>query len=1343
MCRRCSTIILLVLLAVLPIAADPFTVTGAVRSETGDAVAEAQLELLPLLSNYDRARSLLAGRFTAEPVATAETDAAGRFSFVAPSAGVWTLVVKTPDHVPMRYAPLPVAGDLELPPVTLLRASQALIEVTGSNGEPVSGAHIFAESRSSTLWEEIAVDGWRLGARIGLTDARGRLVLPKATGERLRVFGLVAGSLMFAHGEGDERTTLVLSSPSEPEKIVEVRDSAGEPMPEVLVAAGEIAWPVGLTDARGRLALTGGTSEAVELYFFTADGRHLRHRLEAGESSAWVRLSSNERVVGRAVSTVGRRPLAGVLAWPVHDPGRYVLTGVEGTYELIADSAADFWVRLHAEGFLPAGQRLRAVDGGRVATVSLNAAATVVGEVVDKSGRSLSGVQLSAVAGSPRRWRPLPGDRADSRAVSDEEGRFILRRLVPDGSWEVTAAKLGFASATVQVSVAKDLRIALRRARPAFGSVLDADGAPLAGAEVVLLPSHTDDARPAGVRAATDAKGRFAVAAVPSERLDLVARKPGWAPLTVRGVTVPAGSGDVDLGILQLVPAASIEGLVTDLNGKPISDVGIWRTGEGQDLIGATRTPLPDREPDAKSAVDGRFRLDDLTAGRTVDLRIYRPGFLPVTLPGVEARLPKESATPPLVVVLKPASEIRGRVLDEHGDPLPAARVVLREPPPSSSTVGVQARRGDREKTTVTDARGRFAFAGVAPGPSEVEASHPEFRRSPPQPLEVPAAATVDGLTVVLVSGAEVEGRVTATDGEPVAGVRIRVGEASAVSDADGGFRVAGVVTGRQFLVAQHLGFERYTEEIEVESGSQIVDVVLAGGREVSGRVVSENGSNIAGARVHLELDPADGEIRRYQAMTGSDGRFELARVVDGLYEVTAEAGGYGAVSRSLRMEGASAEIELKLPAAAVVAGQIYGLELEELASVHIEATQDDRWQRPGRIDFDGGYEIRDLGPGIWHLRAWLPGGRRQAEARVALDPGQRRQERDLEFLGSSLRGLVRLDGEPLPAATVELAGQESAVRRSLTSDHLGRFHFADLVPGSYRLDVAQPLRGILHNQEVELTGDLELTVEIAAARVEGVVKSATSARPLPDALIYVRRLLGADGSTPAALVTVATDHRGGFALGRLSAGRYSLSARKDGYTSVEKLLHLDPGEQRQIQLELTPTEGLELLVRPASGARPPAFVHLSVLASSGLVLSETRALDGEGFARFPVVPPGVWDLIVGGPGVAVTQVRAEVPGAPVEVAASPAARLEVRIPPLVEENLVADLTVRTPDGKPFLGFGPDGRLRQQWRLQAGSGFIEGLPGGIWTLDVLASDGRLWQQTVVAHGGDQMRVVIE
>ena len=161
-------------------------------------------------------------------------------------------------------------------------------------------------------------------------------------------------------------------------------------------------------------------------------------------------------------------------------------------------------------------------------------------------------------------------------------------------------------------------------------------------------------------------------------------------PRAAAGTTAPAGT-------------AIVRGTVTDgVTGLPIPRAAI-------DLLRNSMEPFP-----ATTDAAGRFERRDLPAG-TYRVHVSKAGYLES---GTLARAEHKSETTVdvaegatverLALTLVRGAAIEGRVVDEHGDPVPHASV---SPVPLRGSAGhVEAGQSQ------TDDRGRFRVFGLAPG---------------------------------------------------------------------------------------------------------------------------------------------------------------------------------------------------------------------------------------------------------------------------------------------------------------------------------------------------------------------------------------------------------------------------------------------------------------------------------------------------------------------------------------------------------------------------------------------------------------------------------------------------
>jgi protocatechuate 3,4-dioxygenase beta subunit len=1340
MWHRTGLLLLLLTAAPPPITARP-VVRGVVLAPDGKPFVGARVELLPFASAYETGLGILAVR--PEPPAEAATvcDAAGRFALEPPRSGPWRVTVRAEGFVPMHYFPLVLVASTEFHPLTLTPDRGASLRALDAAGEPFGSATIWAVG--ARAGRALGSGGWRGDLRSGRTDAQGRTVVARADGESLDV-SVVRGHRVVINRTGFAGGDLRPAT-AESATRLEILGRDGAAVAGVLARAPDAVAPWGISGFDGRLSFQSRPSEVLLL---GADGwRHMVRPATAAKQPLRVVHSGPLVVTGRVIDAA-RWPLADVLVWSGPDPGIHTRTDSQGRYQLPVPDDPGFRLQAEAEGRLPQSFHLTAahLSGRRTPTVALQPAATLEAVVSDRDGKPLAGA-LAELAGA-RRGKPrgfFRPDPLDGRGRSDGEGRLRIEGLEDGLPYDLRLSLRGFVTSTVRLTrietdPAKPLRLALAPARGAFGRLADEQGRPVVGGEAILTASGAPIPAPVPLADAADPDqrfrgrsgldGRFEVAEIPADEIQVTAFGDGYAPVTVRGIEVPASAGSeaFDLGTVILVPGRPLDGRVVDPEGEGIADAAVHlvQAVDPRRLDSFAGQRLAEREPDARSGPRGVFRIENLVAGERVHLFVRREGYVAVWAKGVEV-----SAEEPLTIVLQPGFTVAGKVVDSEGEPVADAELYLEQDlsPPE-------------RRVLRSGSQGRFAIEGLRPGAATLEVSHPAYVASDTISLTVGAAT--DELSVVLERGAVLEGRVATAGGEPVAEARVTAGSAAALTDASGIYRAEGVALGAATAEAHHPHYGRVLEETEIEDGVNTIDLTFPDGYSVSGQVVDEDGHGVADAEVSMVFEAGRG-VRKYVDLSADDGAFLLRPVADGEYQLAVRKEGFAISDDStVTVSGAAIEdLKLVLRRGTEVSGAILGLEFDELSRVKVQAERANGSSVPGRVDFEGRYEIRDLSPGGWLLQASLDVDRRRSQARIVIEPGDRKLERDLRFEEQIiLTGLVLQEGDPLPDVKVSLDGIELAVSRSSVTDHRGRFRFEDLAAGVYRLGLAHGPSRLVYHQDVELGSDRDLVLDLRQARVSGRVVEAEQGLPVDQALVVLQRL-GADGGVTNVLAR-GTGTEGTFEFQRVPEGNYRLSVRKDGYAADSRSLQVFSGDQiRGLELEVEATRGLELEVRWAFGGVPPIVTVLAYAAAAdwggiesspaGLpALHESRAVDGTGRVHLPTVPAGSWLLLVGARGAVPARVTAQAPGPVVAVELTAAGSFDVRVAPLLTSDLTATLRVLGADGRALAGVDPAAGLIEVWRLVAGRVRVEGIPPGLWELQVTAADGRSWSASAVS-----------
>ncbi len=1344
-------------------AAAPIAVHGRVEGEGGGAVRDAVVRLYPMIGMRGAGELQLAGTFPPPHKVEVKVDAEGAFRLEAPGPGVWRLVASAPGRAPLETVLQPLVEETWLPTAALPADAPIEVTVVDAAGKPAVGATVAAYAAASGR----LFDDWYPTTTRLLTDAQGRATVHRSAKSRLDLSvaaaryvvaerkGLAGGNVRIALEKGTARELLVVGAD-------------GRPAAGALVMAIPAFAPLVTSDAAGRVAVTTVPGRPLSLVVEDAKGGNATLTVEPppkGETPRPVRvqLSRSLSMTGRVIDRESRQPLAGAVVWAFGRPESWAVTDGGGGYtvERFPAKGGERGVygaaAAHRPGFVDVKGSL---TSGRAPTMALPPAAAITGSVVDARGRALAGVAVSTVpaigfGGRVRFTRGMSVGRQGVDTRTDARGAYRLSPLDTDHAYEVTFRKPGFATLTKTVPPATrdrlaELHVTLLAGSRGVGRVVTGQGAPIAGAKVTLERQEERGGpmgrvRRFGVRqekppeAATDEKGKFAIADLSAGRFTLRAEASGYAATTVPGIEVPAGAGEVDLGTVKLAPGATVEGRVVGPKGEPLEGAEVFVLDGMSSMMPQVRWALGGLDVQATSAADGFFSVGGRAAGEKVDLAVRRSGYTVERAAGVVA-----PTAEPVVVTLQPASSVRGRVVDDQGEPIAQASVQLNVERAGGgfafAMMAGNGRSGDD---------GRFTIEDVEPGTVRVVADAPGYLTLERGGVEVPAGKDVEGLELVLRAGAFVEGTVSTPDGSPAIGAAVQLVDEGGTgpmtmrmptlteTDGDGRYRLDGVPTGRQTIQAEHQGFDRGVGELEVRAGENHLDLRLGGGQEVSGRVVGPLGQPVGGATVSLA---PPGEFWRGDRSATSDsaGAFNIPGVSDGTYELKATHLDYGdgKAAAPIAVAGAPvAGLTVELPAGATVSGALRGLSLAELSRTGVTAFQEGGGWKQGTVSYDGRYRIAGLAPGEWTIAARLDAGGKQARGRITLAAGAAEETLDLDFEGGvALSGQVRENGRGVDGAVVMVRGNDVAGGGTARTDYSGRYRLENLKRGSYRVEAFAPKSGLRDNGTVTLDdADGELDFDLRATRIVGRVLEAGTGDPIAGAQVRAQPVDPGPAEFMPFDAPVTTDDSGRFVLGTAADGSWRIGAEKSGYARAETTVTATGEPIENLEIRLQPTQGITLQVSRATGAAP-AQVMVSVLQGNTHLSTGQYTTGENGRVRLSTVPPGTWQLLVRGDDTSTERVVATSPGPPVSVMLMPQATLNVVVPELVGEAVVATVTLTGGDGQPF-AFPAWRSVEDDVPLSYGRTTIRYLPAGSWTVRATTRDGRRWEGTVVTVPG--------
>ena len=299
----------------------------------------------------------------------------------------------------------------------------------------------------------------------------------------------------------------------------------------------------------------------------------------------------------RTPEATGRTDADGVFRIDGLAPGVYAVHGAGAENGPGAENGADA-----GADDLPWTARASHVAAGTVdLTLTLAAPLTYTGRVEDDAGRPLSAFAVHARRAD---WPPfMSGPTAETEAsFVDANGQLVLQGL-DAGAWRLSLRADGHLSEFDRIVDVPDAALRtfpLTRTATVSGTLLDPQGAPVAGGEV-RLRAEWNDARSDVVE--TDADGRFQMPSVGPGPVVLTAEADDWARSSERRLDLRPGE-QLDAQDVRLLHGGRLAGRIVDASGDPLPGHRLVlqcnRTGDAQQTLSDAR---------------GRFGFDALAPG--------------------------------------------------------------------------------------------------------------------------------------------------------------------------------------------------------------------------------------------------------------------------------------------------------------------------------------------------------------------------------------------------------------------------------------------------------------------------------------------------------------------------------------------------------------------------------------------------------------------------------------------------------------------------------------------------------------------------------------------------------
>ncbi len=816
------------------------------------------------------------------------------------------------------------------------------------------------------------------------------------------------------------------------------------------------------------------------------------------------------------------------------------------------------------------------------------------GIAVDASGKPLGGAAVSLEPGV------ASGDDLAYRvvtrtAVTGEDGRFQFEEASATGN-RITIEKAGLAPAreTGLRAGAVPRPIAALAGDPVTGAVLGANKKPTAGALV-----RFESTRATTRWVETDAEGRFTIAHAPDGRGTIVvdAGEAGWGSRP--DVKLPLGEGK-SLTITLALPASLDGKVVDDKTGRVVPRAKVFVKANGFARL-------------ARTGPDGLYHLKGVPP-QTYRLSVDEARYVPWVKPEL-ALAPGEARR--LDVAVSLSATLIGKVVDENGAPVPAARGTLnRRGENAIAGIRRMLRVGGETAAFRTRQDGTFKATRLFPGDNQrLTVSHADFERATLAGLSLPSGGTKSDVAIVMRRGATISGVVKDANDQPIADVEVQVdpsvnfraGAGGMVANfarlggpsqrpktktaADGTFHITGMSVGEYALHVRKSGFanERVDPVKVTDTGAERVAVTLGPGASIAGIVRKKSGEGAEGylVRVGTGGRGAAGAGGPFAGTgtdlaTGPDGLFVIEGLKPGQVYDLSVFGGVGLGPQKHGVVAPAANVDL------VVAGT------GRIAGTALDA----RSGQPLR-NFSVSYEPDRGGGAIIRLVA------RGAGAQTGIG-----QKRDV----NTEDGTFALEDVPSGTWTVvvESKGYQQARVANLVVEE----------------------NGVKDHVEVRATPGVVL---------KGRVTDARTGRPVANASITHEVAgsggpggFGGRGGPLAALGgegDVTTDAEGNFEIDGIGVGRLKVTAKNPDYTDGSEVADVKE-TGGTVEIKLTTGGSASGVVVAGSQPLPSAEVALSAAGDTGfgriLGGSQTTTSDAAGRFHFDHLGAGRYSVSAG-----------------------------------------------------------------------------------------------------------------
>ena len=622
------------------------------------------------------------------------------------------------------------------------------------------------------------------------------------------------------------------------------------------------------------------------------------------------------------------------------------------------------------------------------------------------------------------------------------------------------------------------------------GLVVDEQGRPVAGAAVDCW--HDESAASYGGQGreaefsqhtVTDLNGAFSVPFSQGKTLAVV-KKAGLAT----GWKTWSSLLDDSSEPLVLTAPTVLAGVALDENNQPVAGAEVWVSEAvlGNEYSRGAQIDVLSGQParesfSAKTAADGRFRIENFPADSRAGLAVRREGKAQRPIGnGYAGNLDCQSGQDDIELGVGPAGAVEGKVtVTETGQPLGDVRINLRSV--SGALYGTESLA-----PIESGSNGAFRIPGVQPGEYYVTGAMPGrpvpdwVAAAEDGQVTVVAGQTAQAAAIPVSKGVLVEVKVVVTNERtPLGDVAVSATGSMAYTDTNG-VALFRVLPGENWFSASKKNWSRQNCIAGVVAGqTNHVQLEMIPPPRIAGTVRDPSGAPVAGALVSFHPGQYPSAPEYVEATTDKDGRYEMTMKED--------AGGLvgweGPVSltnsimaRSLERNLAAVRefdviptnLDLSLEPGITLSGSVKDTDGKPVTNATADLSMlsgnsiPKLFPKPTKVDAQGSFTFPALPQGreYYFLHAITAKGYGAASGQVAAgDTKTNHYEFPVFLLKRADRKLAGQvldpDGKPLAGATVNFRGQGQPQMTSARSNRKGCFNFNAVCEGPVQLSAS------------------------------------------------------------------------------------------------------------------------------------------------------------------------------------------------------------------------------------------------------------------------------------------------